>query len=292
MNNTQNNDMFSNMMQSNISSNNNSVGNNSGLSQNPLTSGTNLSNNNIGSTNANNSSGDVVLNPVFPNGMVGSLSNVNEGINVNPNNNTVMNNSAGGAFINTNTNSNIGVNPSNNTATLDFDLPKTGANNLNSNSFVNFDSTSSNGVGTNNLVNNGSNNLINNNSNAIGSTVTNTSSNNLNNVGVGVVGDVNQPSVQQPINSGSDDSINVVNRQNENMAEVVSVKKYLIHFILMCIPIVGFIVLIIRALNKEDKNISNLAKAQLLLIGIALGISVLFIIIFSAIVGVGVATAL
>lgn len=67
----------------------------------------------------------------------------------------------------------------------------------------------------------------------------------------------------------------MVEEKNENkeIAEVVSVKRYLLYIILFSIPVVGLIVLIVKFFDKEDKNISNYAKAQLLLslIGFVVG---------------------
>ena len=61
--------------------------------------------------------------------------------------------------------------------------------------------------------------------------------------------------------------------KNKEIAEVVSVKRYLLYIILFSIPVVGLIVLIVKFFDKEDKNISNYAKAQLLLslIGFVVG---------------------
>ena len=43
--------------------------------------------------------------------------------------------------------------------------------------------------------------------------------------------------------------------------EVVSVGTYIINMILFCIPIIGFIVILVKALSKKtNKNLSNLAK--------------------------------
>ena len=57
-----------------------------------------------------------------------------------------------------------------------------------------------------------------------------------------------------------------ISSQPQQSNDVVSVGKYLLHIILFSIPIVGFIILIIKALDKKDKNISNFAKAQLIIV--------------------------
>ena len=51
---------------------------------------------------------------------------------------------------------------------------------------------------------------------------------------------------------------------NVSKTSVVSVGKYLGHFLLFAIPIIGFILLIVKIFNKGDENISNFAKAYLL----------------------------
>ena len=65
--------------------------------------------------------------------------------------------------------------------------------------------------------------------------------------------------------------------KNKEMAEVVSVKRYMMYIILFSIPVVGLIVLIVKFFDKNDKNISNYAKAQLLLslIGAVIGVIML-----------------
>lgn len=62
---------------------------------------------------------------------------------------------------------------------------------------------------------------------------------------------------------------------------LVSIKKYLGYIILFRIPTVGIIALIIKALDKKNKNISNLAKAELIFILIKIIIiTIIMIIIF------------
>lgn len=87
--------------------------------------------------------------------------------------------------------------------------------------------------------------------------------------------------VIKPINSGETLDINSpeVTSNNDN---VVSVGNYLINMILFSIPLVGFIVLILKIVDKKDKNISNLAKAYLLLGVILVVIWIVFFAIFGA----------
>ena len=65
--------------------------------------------------------------------------------------------------------------------------------------------------------------------------------------------------------------------ENKEMAEVVSVKRYMLYIILFSIPVIGLVVLIVKFFDKSDKNISNYAKAQLLLslIGAVIGVIML-----------------
>ena len=52
--------------------------------------------------------------------------------------------------------------------------------------------------------------------------------------------------------------------------------------ILCSIPVVGFIILIIRAVDRKDKNISNLARAQLLVSAIAVLLMIVVMVVFSS----------
>lgn len=75
---------------------------------------------------------------------------------------------------------------------------------------------------------------------------------------------------------------NINNTSNDN---IVSVGKYLGYILLFSIPIVGFIMLLVKAFgDKKDKNISNLAKAQLILIVIVTVLSIVLSIAFGALI--------
>lgn len=103
--------------------------------------------------------------------------------------------------------------------------------------------------------------------------------NNISNQGVIQNNVTPTPIVPNNINNSNDSetiavtSSNVNKEPDINMStssvssddNVVSVGKYLLHIILFCIPVIGFIMLIVKALDKKDKNISNFAKAQLIL---------------------------
>lgn len=78
--------------------------------------------------------------------------------------------------------------------------------------------------------------------------------------------------------------IGVSDNKNEKVEEVVSVKKYLVHMLLCFIPIVGIIILIMRALDRKDKNISNLARAQLLISATLVLLSVVFMFVMGSMV--------
>lgn len=53
--------------------------------------------------------------------------------------------------------------------------------------------------------------------------------------------------------------------EESNSDNIVSVGKYMLYMILFSIPLVGFIVLLIKVFDKKNINISNMAKAQLLM---------------------------
>ncbi len=78
--------------------------------------------------------------------------------------------------------------------------------------------------------------------------------------------------------------INVINNNYDtnNKEEVVSVKKYLVLNLLFAIPIVGLIMLIVKAFDKNtNKNISNYAKSMLIWYLIVFIISFVFTILIS-----------
>ena len=70
---------------------------------------------------------------------------------------------------------------------------------------------------------------------------------------------------------------------NSNQDEIVSVGKYLGYIILFMIPILGFIMIVVKSLsNKENKNISNFAKAQLILSLVVAIIMTVFVFLFGS----------
>lgn len=159
---------------------------------------------------------------------------------------------------------NTGVNSPNspvqgNENALSFDLPS-------SNSIVD-QSVNSNGIETNPM--NGANTNIN---------------SNINNSITPSSGDATQ--VISPAPTVTSDQSTVDNNIPTNNA-VVSVGKFLGYLFLFSIPVVGFIMLIVKALDKKDKNISNFAKAQLLYgVIISVIVTVFVAISFTALVGV------
>ena len=114
---------------------------------------------------------------------------------------------------------------------------------------------------------------------------------NLSNGVANNVGDTSQVVATSP-NNDSLNSVqnNVVEQQttNNNITTdntTVSVGKYLGYLFLFSIPGIGFIMLIVKALDKKDKNISNFAKAQLAYGVLIAVISTVFLALsFSAIV--------
>lgn len=67
--------------------------------------------------------------------------------------------------------------------------------------------------------------------------------------------------------------------QANNSAPVTSVGKYILWLILSTIPTAGFIIMIVFALDKTDKNRANFGKAMLItqICGIAVGIITLIV---------------
>ena len=228
--------------------------------------------NNSLSDNKTNKDVNVALNPVFPNEIVANQSVVNDASN--------------------STNNMQQPNTSNNVSSLDFVMP--GEVNASTNvTFSNLSTvtdannstiqeTNPNNIANNNL-NNVNNNILGLNNNSLGGLINYASPNS-----VGIASEVvtsNTP-VEQSNNLQSKNNVAPPSNVNNNeTSEVVSVKRYLGHFLLLCIPIVGIIILIMRAFDKKDKKISNLAKAQLLFSGIFIGIALLMFIVFVVILG-------
>ena len=75
------------------------------------------------------------------------------------------------------------------------------------------------------------------------------------------------------------------NYETDTKEEVVSVKKYLVLNLLFAIPVVGLIMLIVKAFEKNtNKNISNYAKSMLIWYLIVFVISFVFTILISVLV--------
>lgn len=88
----------------------------------------------------------------------------------------------------------------------------------------------------------------------------------------------------EPINNNLGDATPLTNEGLSEGGEVISVWKYLGTMVLFCIPIVGQIMLFIKAFGGEkNKNIKNLARAYLLLAVIMVVLSIVFTVVFSAV---------
>ena len=85
---------------------------------------------------------------------------------------------------------------------------------------------------------------------------------------------------QQPQND-----INI-NEPTNSTAEIVSVGQYILYNIIFFIPLLGFIMLIIKALDKKNKNISNFAKS-ILIMQIIIFIIVIALIVLLPMLGLG-----
>ena len=78
------------------------------------------------------------------------------------------------------------------------------------------------------------------------------------------------------------------NSNSSSNDNIVSVKKYLGHLFLFVIPVVGFILLIVKAVDNKDKNITNYARAQLLFAGIL----TVILVIISIIAGISITNSI
>lgn len=235
----------------------------------------------IPNTNAvNNTVSSVVNNDPLSNNMVGmGIPPVvdNNAVNSNMGANNVV------GIVNDNASNN-------NVANLDFMMPGEVNNNASVNSQINNVASVSNsnpvGGATNNL-NNINNEMDYNLSNIGGeAAVENLNANNIIGNGIEEKVDVLNNSMGAPVTNASSNNTG----NNADSALVVPVKKYFLHFLLTSIPVVGMILLIIRAIDKKDKNISNLAKAQLLFsfAGVLVGVIITFIML--GIVGTSIAS--
>lgn len=269
------NDMFSNMMQPNAipevkdNSNNGMVGNNVnnslnqgndsflfGIPQNGNVASSTVGadimsqNNSVGETNAVNM---VDNNSFINNQMVSEPVNLNNNVVQNNNNNLGfgINNNQSFDNLNMNTQANAVVDVNSNVNSMEQSSLQP------VNDTINFGGDN---IGDSSLLNNGD---------SVNSTIINplTDLLNTNNNGNEVKTD-----------------IGVSDNKDEKVEEVVSVKKYLVHMLLCCIPIVGIIILIMRALDRKDKNISNLARAQLLISAFAVLLSVVFMFVMGSMI--------
>lgn len=258
--------------------------NNSNVSifgENPLSNSSpnivpNASNNSL---SQDNSLGNLSPNPVP---VVGNTSNLESNVTTDANVATNSNN----AIEETNTANNQIIPVTN--VIPGADVVTATAENTNNNSI------SSEGIVpiTNEIPNNNNNNnMIQDNSNSIlafdlpgsnTSTLDSTSPSNdtnvQNNSGIVQV-EGEQSTIDTSVNNQS-----FVSNNTTGFSDVVSVGKYLGYFFLFAIPVIGFIMLVVKAFDKKDKNISNFAKAQLLfgvIVGaVAIVLSIIFIAMF------------
>ena len=87
-----------------------------------------------------------------------------------------------------------------------------------------------------------------------------------------------------------DDTQNNNDKNNEiiNSDNVTSTGTYLGHIFLFSIPVIGFIMLIIKAFDKKNKNISNWAKAMLLYMVISFVAGIIIFILLFAVAGISI----
>lgn len=274
--NNQNNDMFSNMMQPSaipeVKDNSNMVQGNGGVNS---TQSNNLNQvNNVGTfviPQSNSASNEISGTMVSGN----DLSQVN--------NNSFINSGTLNTSLDSNNNM-MQSNTSSSNAPLDFGFPSNSGtvNNANMNNDFNLGGVGSSSMNSveqsplqpvNDMMNfgvGGDNNASGLENNGLNIDLNNGLS--MNNVATNSVSSTPVSQVNETVN------------QNEGTEEVVSVKKYLIHMLLCCIPLVGIIILIMRALDRKDKNISNLARAQLLISAIVVLLSVVMMFVMSSLI--------
>lgn len=91
----------------------------------------------------------------------------------------------------------------------------------------------------------------------------------------------NQATNINPTVNNQIDNKPIQNDNSDDNNSVASVKDFLVYNLLCCIPLVGFIIMLVKAFgSKANKNISNLAKAQLILSIIGSVVSILLIVGF------------
>ena len=139
---------------------------------------------------------------------------------------------------------------------------------------------------------NTNNNQFNQNNNIDNNFGQNLNSNNLNNMPYNLANDINTsitnnanmlpPIANEMNNTNLNDELKDNNEFiNSNEENIISVKKYLGHMVLFSLPVVGFIMLIIKGfVEKKNKNISNFAKANLIFSIIVTVVSSLVVIPF------------
>lgn len=91
--------------------------------------------------------------------------------------------------------------------------------------------------------------------------------------------DINKVEIPSQSQSLTDSQM-VSSNNNQNEEGIVSVGTYLVYLIIMMIPIVNIIYLIIKAFDKKNKNIRNLARAQLILYFVSILLFVVWAIIY------------
>lgn len=66
--------------------------------------------------------------------------------------------------------------------------------------------------------------------------------------------------------------------QNEKTEPVTSIGQYILWWLISAIPFVGFILTIVFAVDSSKKNRANFFRAQLIIMAISIGLSILFFI--------------
>lgn len=73
---------------------------------------------------------------------------------------------------------------------------------------------------------------------------------------------------------------NVNTQTNEDLSPITSVKDWTIYNLVLGIPFVGFIFLIVKALDNNNRSVNNWAKAELLVTLVGLILTILLMVLF------------
>lgn len=154
--------------------------------------------------------------------------------------------------------------------------PVVSGNSIDSSASLNVGSASTFDIGISNANSVVASNMSSNQTDSINNVSSGVMANNLNSIPSAGIASVSDNTNSTPLTSA-------ISNNQDSSDNVVSVGSYLGHIILFSIPVVGFIMLLVKAFSsKTNKNISNFAKAQLILAVIITVLTVVVTIVFGA----------